>query len=167
MADVFIGTSGYSYAHWRKDAFYPRLTKQADELQFYSSRIPAGEINTTFHGLQTVQALQKWTLQVPNGFQFALKTPQAITHKARLHNVAEPWQEFVQRAQQGLASRLGPILVQLPPTFAKTTKTWADMVIFVDLIPASLKVAFEFRHRSWLCQVRSYQSCLWHLSRRW
>jgi len=39
---VYIGTAGFTYAHWRKGIFYPASVKQADELKFYAGVFPGG-----------------------------------------------------------------------------------------------------------------------------
>jgi uncharacterized protein YecE (DUF72 family) len=45
-----------------------------------------------------------------------------------------------------LGERLGPVLIQLPPT-ASYVPGWLEKVL--GLLPAGLAVAFQFRHPSW------------------
>ena len=45
-----------------------------------------------------------------------------------------------------LGPKLGAVLFQLPPNFARDTRVLAD---FLDAIPPGLRIAFEFRHHSW------------------
>jgi len=83
----------------------------------------------------------------PN-FRFALKANQYITHIRRLQNVEEPMQRFLATLQP-LATRLGPVLFQMPPT------TKADVAVlrdFLALLPRNFKAAFEFRHASWFSE---------------
>ena len=42
MAEVRVGTSGWSYPHW-KGAFYPEGLKAKDQLGFYAGRFPTVE----------------------------------------------------------------------------------------------------------------------------
>src|SRR5260370_25825431 len=71
-----------------------------------------------------------------------------ITHSMRLKNAEEATRLFL-RAIDPLraARRLGPVLFQLPPQMR------CDMDVlraFVEILPADLRYAFEFRHASWL-----------------
>ena len=52
-----------------------------------------------------------------------------------------------QRVILGLGSKLGPILFQLPPTFKKDAALLND---FLGSLSTGIRVAFEFRHVSWL-----------------
>jgi uncharacterized protein YecE (DUF72 family) len=59
MANIYIGTAGYQYAHWRK-IFYPPGLPQHDELKHYASLFPSVEINSTFYGVPRTETLTKW-----------------------------------------------------------------------------------------------------------
>jgi Protein of unknown function DUF72 len=59
MANIYIGTAGYQYAHWRK-IFYPPGLPQHDELKHYTSLFPSVEINSTFYGVPRTETLTKW-----------------------------------------------------------------------------------------------------------
>jgi uncharacterized protein YecE (DUF72 family) len=78
-------------------------------------------------------------------FRFAMKANQYITHIRRLQNVEEAIQRFLPTLQP-LATQLGPVLFQLPPTAKADVAVLRD---FLALLPASFKAAFEFRHQSW------------------
>ena len=52
-----------------------------------------------------------------------------------------------QRVILGLGSKLGPVLFQLPPTFKKDAALLND---FLGSLSSGMRVAFEFRHVSWL-----------------
>ena len=77
----------------------------------------------------------------PN-FRFALKANQYITHIRRLQNVEEAMQRFLPTLQP-LATQLGPVLFQLPPTAKADVAVLRD---FLALLPRNFKAAFEFRH---------------------
>src|SRR5215213_9479490 len=109
----FIGTSGYSYDEW-KGTFYPDRLSQKKMLSFYSEHFNAVESNSTFRKIPTDHVVASWIEQVPKSFRFALKAPQAITHRRRLQNVAEELDHFI-RAGSVLKRHLGPLLFQLPP----------------------------------------------------
>jgi uncharacterized protein YecE (DUF72 family) len=92
------------------------------------------------------ETLATWTSQVKDGFKFALKVPQDITHIKRLTNVDALVKFFVERAKAKLGDALGPILFQLPPSL---TKNVAKIHEIADMIPDGLRVVWEFRHASW------------------
>ncbi len=141
---VFTGTSGFSYKEW-KGSFYPEDLPDSEMLRYYSSRLPAVEINNTFYRMPRASLLESWAEQVPDGFAFALKASQQITHRKRLKDAAEPVSYFLEVATT-LGDRLGPVLFQLPPNFKKDLPRLKD---FLAVLPPASRCAFEFRHDSW------------------
>jgi uncharacterized protein YecE (DUF72 family) len=141
---VLPGTSGFSYKEW-KGSFYPEDLPDSEMLRFYSSRLPAVEINNTFYRMPRASLLESWAEQVPDGFSFALKASQQITHRKRLKDAGESVLYFLQVATT-LGDRLGPVLFQLPPNLKKDLPRLKD---FLAGLPRSFRAAFEFRHASW------------------
>lgn len=147
-ARLWTGTSGWAYPHW-KDVFYPKGLASKDYLRFYASQFRTTEINYTFYHLARRETFRKWSAQVPEGFQFAVKAHRSITHVKRLLDVQEVWSEFVGSAE-GLGGKLGPVLLQFPPSFRCDFGAIRDFLagpLGGDL--GSLRLAFEFRHASW------------------
>jgi uncharacterized protein YecE (DUF72 family) len=145
VVTVRVGTSGYNYAEW-KGRFYPADLPAARMLGYYAGHFSTVEINATFYRMPTPRSMAGWAAATPAGFTFALKAPQRITHFARLREVDEPVRYFCETAR-ALGPKLGPLLFQLPPNFAKDLGRLADLLA---LLPAGLACAFEFRHDSWL-----------------
>jgi uncharacterized protein YecE (DUF72 family) len=141
---LLAGTSGFAYKEW-KGSFYPEELPASGMLRYYAQHFPAVEINATFYKLPTEKVLAQWAAEVPAGFTFALKAWQQITHRKRLKDPAEPVDAFF-RIARVLGHRLGPILVQLPPNMKKDAER---LIAFLDVLPADVRVAFEFRHESW------------------
>ena len=141
---LLSGTSGFSYGEWR-GTFYPEDLADGGMLGYYSGRLDSVEINNTFYQMPKPALLERWRDAVSPEFCFALKAPRRITHLQRLNGSAESVRLFLDTASV-LGSRLGPVLFQLPP-FAKKDATLLRE--FLTLLPASLDVAFEFRHPSW------------------
>ena len=141
---VLPGTSGFSYKEW-KGSFYPEDLPDSEMLRFYSSQLPAVEINNTFYRMPRASLLESWAEQVPDGFSFALKASQQITHRKRLKDAGESVTYFLQVATT-LGDRLGPVLFQLPPNLKKDLPRLKD---FLAGLPRSPRAAFEFRHPSW------------------
>lgn len=142
--DLSIGTSGFAYKEWN-GTFYPKGLSSSGMLRYYAGHFRAVEINNTFFRMPTESVLRQWADDVPDGFTFALKAPQLITHRKRLSEVDEPVAQLF-RVADALGARLGPVLFQLPPNFKKNL---ARIETFLDLVPKDAKVAIEFRHPSW------------------
>lgn len=142
---LFVGTSGYSYPKW-KGSFYPAKLPQKEMLSYYAQRFSTVEINNSFYRMPTEEALESWAEQVPDGFRFALKAPQAITHYKRLKGAEEETRTFL-HAVAALQGQQGPLLFQLPPNFKKDL---ARLDSFLDLLSGNALVAVELRHESWL-----------------
>ncbi|MGA7304895.1 MAG: DUF72 domain-containing protein [Rhodothermales bacterium] len=144
MMNVYTGTSGFSYKEW-KGAFYPEKIANSSMLRYYAERLPAVEINSTFYRLPKPEALASWADEVPEGFRFVLKASRRITHFKRLKD-AEDVTAYLLSTAASLGPKLGPILFQLPPNFAKDA---VRLQSFLALLPGGRRAAFEFRHASW------------------
>jgi uncharacterized protein YecE (DUF72 family) len=145
--NLFAGTSGFSYKEW-KGKFYPPNHPDRQMLAFYSTRLPAVEINNTFYRMPTRDALEGWAGQVPATFTFALKAPQRITHRERLEKSDDSLHAFLDVANV-LGRRLGPLLFQLPPFQKKDVPRLSG---FLAKLPGGLRAAFEFRHPTWFSE---------------
>jgi len=141
---IRIGTSGYNYPEWR-GSFYPEKFPAAKMLPYYAERFSTVEINYTFYRMPNAKTIAGWVAETPPGFSFTLKAPQRITHYARLRDIDDPLRYFLDTAA-GLGSKLGSVLVQLPPNFKKDLGRLGGLLA---LLPAGLRCAFEFRHESW------------------
>jgi len=116
-------------------------------LAFYAKQFSTVEINHSFYRMPVESMLLNWAKSVPEGFRFALKANQQITHIKRLRNCEETLKRFLEVAsvlQDG--DHLGPVLVQLPPTF-KFDKPLLEE--FLAMRPPAFRFAFEVRHPSW------------------
>jgi uncharacterized protein YecE (DUF72 family) len=142
---LLTGTSGFSYKEW-KGSFYPEDLPASGMLAYYAARFPAVEINNTFYRMPAEAQLLQWAEPVPESFTFVLKAPQRITHQKRLKEVGEEWGHF-SRTAAVLGSRLGPLLVQLPPNMKADV---ARLDAFLSIVDPAHRVAVEFRHASWL-----------------
>lgn len=145
MTNWYLGTQGYSYKDW-EGVFYPAHSKSREYLAHYSRIFNAVEINTTFYGAPRAGTVKKWARSTPDDFIFCPKTPRNITHDLRLENTFQLMAEFVETLQL-FGSKLGPILIQLPPDF--TTDELPALNDFLDELPNEARFAVEFRHRSW------------------
>ncbi|HEY5568966.1 MAG TPA: DUF72 domain-containing protein [Gammaproteobacteria bacterium] len=142
--DLYCGTSGFSFKEW-KGPFYPEKLPADEMLAFYGARLPSVEINNTFYRMPKPSVLEGWAAQVPERFRFAVKAPRRLSHVKQLKDCSEEAGYFF-GAVATLGTRLGAVLVQLPP-HARVGVEKLDA--FLELVPAGVPVAFEFRHPSW------------------
>lgn len=144
LPQIYIGTSGWSYAHW-KENFYPQGLKSNQWLNHYSSVFSTVEVNTTFYHLPLISTIKNWHNQVPHHFLFSVKASRYITHQKRLIDCSESLNLFY-KSLNGLKEKIGPILFQLPPSF-KMNKD--RLIEFISLLSNDYNYVFEFRHASW------------------
>jgi uncharacterized protein YecE (DUF72 family) len=142
MSKVMIGTAGWSIPAQYAGAF----PSEGSHLERYGSRFRAVEINSSFYRPHRPGTYQRWAATVPADFRFAVKMPKEITHTRRLADVAEPLIRFLGEVA-ALGEKLGPILVQLPPSLAFK----ADLAGFFHDLRTRFEgeIACEPRHRSW------------------
>jgi uncharacterized protein YecE (DUF72 family) len=143
-AKIHIGTSGWSYTHW-KENFYPSKLKSTDWLNYYSSIFSTVEVNTTFYHLPLLTTIKNWSLSVPNKFTFSIKASRYITHLKRLKDCKESLKLLFSRVDR-LNPKVGPILFQLPPSFRRNDERLSE---FIRLLDDQHEYTFEFRHNSW------------------
>jgi uncharacterized protein YecE (DUF72 family) len=149
---LIIGTSGWQYAHWR-GPLYPREVPRRRWLEFYANQFASVENDGTFYRLPSRDTFASWRARTPDGFIMAIKASRYLTHVKRLNDPAGPVDRLVEAAA-GLRSRLGPVLLQLPPTLQADPPRLAACL--AEFAPAAqrhgigaVKVAVEPRHRSW------------------
>jgi uncharacterized protein YecE (DUF72 family) len=146
MNKIHIGTMGWSYNFWVGN-FYPEGTKPNDYLTEYSKHFDTVEIDNTFYRIPNETSLAKWDTQTPSSFLFSAKFPQVVTHKKILQICENEEQFFLERISK-LQSKLGPILLQFPPTFGPEKLT--RLTDFLSTLPKSHMYAVEVRNKNLL-----------------
>src|SRR5919204_6857461 len=111
---VWIGTSGWQYTHWRQ-RFYPKGVAQNVWLEFFAERFATVESNNAFYRLPEAHTFEAWQRRTPPDFVMAVKASRYLTHIRRLRDPEDPVKLFLERATQ-LGDKLGPVLLQLPPS---------------------------------------------------
>jgi uncharacterized protein YecE (DUF72 family) len=140
---IRLGSAGWSIPRTVAGAF----PTEGTGLERYAAVFDAVEINTTFYRPHRPQTFERWASAVPSGFRFAVKAPKAVTHERRLVDASELMAAFLEQLAP-LGDKLGPVLVQLPPSLAFDPGVAGSF--FEDLRgrhPGS--VALEPRHASW------------------
>lgn len=145
MADVWIGTSGYAYRHWRAGVFYPAGLPPREELAWYAGCFRTVELNNPFYRPPSAESFARWREATPDDFIFAVKVSRVISHYRRLRDVADPLDRFLGQAG-ALGPKLGPLLVQLPPQFQLDRSA---LERFLAIVPESYRWVLEVRDPSW------------------
>jgi uncharacterized protein YecE (DUF72 family) len=143
---VYTGTSGFSYKEW-KGGFYPEKTKPSDMLSYYAKRLSTVEINNTFYRLPRASVLESWRAQVGPDFRFVIKASRRITHFKRLKPEALDETKYLVETTSVLGSAFGVLLMQLPPNLPADLDRLST---YLCGVPDGVRMAFEFRHASWL-----------------
>jgi uncharacterized protein YecE (DUF72 family) len=143
---LYLGTSGWSYADW-EGTLYPEALPSASRLAEYVKRFASVEIDSTFYGTPRRSTVQNWREVAPDGFLFAAKFPKQITHDGNLLGAEAETESFLHTMAE-LGDRLGPLLLQLPPSF--NVEAMGVLEDFLERLPQGFRYAVEVRHRSWL-----------------
>jgi uncharacterized protein YecE (DUF72 family) len=178
-AQLFIGTSGYSYPDW-KGIVYPRSLKRdvggsTPELTYLSRYFNTCEINATFYRQFEPEIAKKWSDAVENpDFEFAIKANQVFTHAAGTKPAERKAPTSVETLKYTRADidesrrfldiladreRLLVVLFQFPVSFKFTSKDKEGTPVrlegnwdhVADVLNAFKQYpkAIEFRHESW------------------
>ena len=141
--DIRIGTAGWSIPK----SIAARFPGAGTHLQRYARALNAAEINTSFYRPHKPETYARWAASVPDGFRFAVKIPREITHTRKLVSAVAPFAKFLAEAR-ALGDRLGPLLVQLPPSLRYDARR---VRAFLKMVRTRFDgdVVCEPRHASW------------------
>jgi uncharacterized protein YecE (DUF72 family) len=143
---IHIGIAGWGIRREHSDLF----GAGESHLAGYATRFNVVEINSSFSRPHRPATYAKWAASVPRDFRFAVKMPRSITHAKRLRDAGEELNRFADEAG-ALGEKLGPVLIQLPPSLAFDAKPVrvffaACRAVFHGLL------ACEPRHASWFAE---------------
>jgi uncharacterized protein YecE (DUF72 family) len=140
---IRVGTAGWSIPR----ASAHRFADEGTHLYRYARYFSCAEINSSFHRPHTSLTYAKWAASTPDDFCFAVKLPRAITHDQQLRRATPLLESFLAQSS-GLGSKRGPLLVQLPPSFAFDARRAGR---FFELLRARHQgpVVCEPRHPTW------------------
>jgi uncharacterized protein YecE (DUF72 family) len=151
---LYLGTSSWTAVGW-ETAFYPPGIKETQFLGFYSREFNSVEIDSTFYRIPAARTVQQWCERTPEGFVFAAKLPQTITHEKVLVGAEDDLRAFLD-VMDLLGPKLGPLLIQLPyfnkQKFAGLDSFLRVLEPFLGSLPRGHLWALEFRNRHWLSE---------------
>jgi len=145
MKEVFVGTSGWNYKHW-KEIFYPKGLAQRKWLEFYCENFSTVEVNATFYRRLKEQTFKRWYEITPKDFLFTIKANRFITHIKKLVDIDEPLANLYKDVAP-LKGKLGAILFQLPPSLKYDFKIIKE---FLTKLDPNIKTTIEIRNKSFL-----------------
>ncbi len=141
---ILIGTSGFSYKHW-KGRFYPPALPRSQWLEHYMLFFPTVELNVSFYRLPSVEAFLSWKKRARSYFTYVMKLSRIITHRRRLRVEQEELERHLNRYRL-LGDKLEAVLVQLPGSLKRDLPL---LLGFLELLPRDLRFVFEFRSPDW------------------
>lgn len=148
MAEIKIGTSGYSYNEW-VGVVYPEGTKQSDYLKQYAELFSTVELNFSYYTMPKAQNLAKMLVDGGEKLTFSIKAHQTLTHiidPNQWTNEAKTFLESIEPLRE--AGRLEAVLFQFPNSFRyrPENRRYLDKLLtYFKGVP----MAVEFRHSEW------------------
>ena len=147
---ILIGTSGFSYVDWR-GAFYPEGTTERDMLAHYATRFPIVELNFSYYRMPNARTLGAMVAKTPQGFEFAIKAHQSMTHEVEAEPSArqvafDQFRTAVEPLEE--AGRLGCVLFQFPWKYRPAPDSLAYLGEIRERYP-KLPLVVEFRNIEW------------------
>ncbi len=141
---LYIGCPAWGYKEWvGQNGFFPPKTPASEFLRLYSRKLLTVEGNTTFYAVPSHETVARWREETPETFRFCPKVVKSISHEPHLEHQQAATLAFVER-MRGFGTRLGPIFLQLPPTF--TPSSLPALETFLAFWPADVRLAVEVRH---------------------
>jgi uncharacterized protein YecE (DUF72 family) len=138
----YLGCPIWSHKEW-VGTFFPARTSQSDFLRIYSHKLSTVEGNTTFYAVPNAETIARWRAETPPEFRFCPKLPRDISHSPALEATRVHTMAFIAR-MRGLGERLGPMFLQLPPTFGPAQLQ--QLATWLTFWPTDLRLAVEVRH---------------------
>lgn len=142
---LFIGTSGWSYRHW-KDRFFAGVP-QRRWLEHLTRHFTGVEINATFYRHMAPTAYAGWRDRTPDDFAIAIKGHRHITHNKKIKDVHSEI-NILNKESSSLGERLRVVFWQLPPGLHADQGRLAAFLEALALWPG-VRHGIEFRHPSW------------------
>ena len=138
----YLGCPIWSHKEW-VGSFFPPRTPASDFLRLYSRQLTTVEGNTTFYAVPNAEVIARWRAETPPEFRFCPKIHRDISHAHALDATRVQTLAFAER-MRGLGERLGPMFLQLPPSFAPTHLNQLER--WLAFWPADLRLAVEVLH---------------------
>jgi len=152
MAEVLIGTAGWSYDDWADIVYPPHAPRGFDRLVYLAGLFDTVEVNSSFYRIPSRRTTESWARRTAGleKFTFSVKLYRGLTHQrdpdefdtcvSQFHHALGPLTEN---------ARLAAVLIQFPWSF----RYGEDNQIYLERLVHALEplpLVVEVRHRSWL-----------------
>lgn len=141
MAQLLVGTSGYSYSDW-VGPVYPEGTAGRDFLSHYAGLFSFTELNFSYYRQPTREQLESIANRAGAGFTFTVKAHRSLTHDR-----GEGWEHEAERFAVALPEVHG-VLLQFPFSFHYTAANRRYLASVTDAL-AGRRLFVEFRNSEW------------------
>ncbi|GHU13240.1 hypothetical protein FACS1894161_3010 [Spirochaetia bacterium] len=166
MAEILIGTCGYSYNEWIGPV-YPEGAKQKEFLGLYAAKFPTVELDFSYYAMPSAPQLAKMLEGIRNEegrkmrneecgmrndgreFTFSIKAHKSLTHEvnpSQWEGEAKTYLQAIEPLRE--AGRLEAVLFQFPYSFhyeAENRRYLDKLLTAFKGVPA----AVEFRTADW------------------
>ncbi|MGZ8541551.1 MAG: DUF72 domain-containing protein [Chitinophagaceae bacterium] len=146
---ILIGTSNVVVLGNKQS--FPVAFQLRSRLHYYSSIFNTLEVNSSFYKTPLLSTYKKWSLDVPEDFQFSLKLSKSVTHTKDLQNDLTGIEQFMTSAG-GVANKKGCLLIQFPGKISLHYYKQVEQIL--QQVQAhdpndEWRKAIEFRNNSW------------------
>lgn len=141
---IRLGTSGWTYEHW-KGKFYPKGLAKSKWFLFFSEHFNTVELNASFYRIPSRKAAENWQNKSPDSFLFAVKMSRLVTHIKKLKDCDRELEWFFS-VFEPMREKVGIYLIQLPPSLKCNPERLHS---FAQRLPENARYAIEFRNKSW------------------
>ena len=148
MAEILVGTCGYSYNEW-VGPVYPEGAKKEHFLSLYARRFKTVELDYTYYSMPKEKSLRSMLEAAPE-LTFAIKAHQSLTHKID----GSKWKDQAKTYIQAIGplrekGRLEAVLFQFPYSFHYEAENRRYLGRVLDEF-SGITSAVEFRNAEWL-----------------
>jgi uncharacterized protein YecE (DUF72 family) len=144
---IYLGTSGFSYKDW-VGPFYPPGLPSREWLSYYAREFKACEVNSTYYAVPAPAVMKALADKTGEGFQFAVKANQEMTHKCDDSGVVcSTFQKALEPLRN--SGKLGCVLAQFPNSFDFNNKNWQYLALLRTHL-RDMPLVVEFRNARWL-----------------
>jgi uncharacterized protein YecE (DUF72 family) len=130
-----------------------RFPSEGSSLARYAAVFDGVEVNSSFYRRHKPETWKRWAETVPAHFRFAVKVPKQITHEKRLVDAEAECDAFIADISL-LGTRLGPVLLQLPPSLPYHEDNVRSFFGHLRSIFRG-RLVLEPRHKSWATEEAS------------
>lgn len=166
---LYIGLTQWSRPEWI-GTFYPKGTKNTEELPLYSEHFNAIELNATHYRIPTPEQVKLWHDRVrSDDFHFCPKFSKLITHQGplKVETKSNLTDSFIASIAE-FGNKLGPSFIQLSDYVNISQKE--TILSYLGSLPKDFKLFIETRHESWYADqqtISAFANDLQHLGMGW